>query len=81
MESRRPNKNSAKIFTSSVFPTPVGPTPVGTKPRLLVEEDSREVGDASTARALFSDLEAKLMKEPGRRLRLTWRIEQEDGSR
>lgn len=64
-----------------VTPRPVAPGPVGSKTRVLVEEDYREVGDASSARSLFSDLEAKLKKAPGRHLRLTWRIEQEDGSR
>jgi hypothetical protein len=49
--------------------------------RVVVEEDSREVGDAASARRLFSELETKLSKQPGTRLKLRWTIEREGGKR
>ena len=68
-------------------PEPAGPgtsPPVGdgvSGPRVVVEEDSREIVDAGAARKLFGELEAKLAKEPGRRLRLKWTIEREGKGR
>ena len=65
-------------------PKPVTPPPepvAGAGPRVVVEEDSREVADASSARRLFGALEAKLAGEPGRRLRLRWTLEREGGGR
>lgn len=49
--------------------------------RVVVEEDSREVGDAASARRLFGELETKLSKQPGTRLTLRWTIEREGGKR
>lgn len=57
------------------------PSKPGPASRVLVEEDSREIGDAASAHTLFGELEGKLAKEPGRRLRLSWRIEREDKGR
>lgn len=53
----------------------------GSVSRLVVEEDSREVGDAATARRLFGELETKLSKQPGTRLKLKWTIEREGGKK
>jgi hypothetical protein len=39
------------------------------------------VGDAASARRLFGELETKLSKQPGTRLKLKWTIEREGGKR
>ncbi len=66
---------------SKVAPPPPLPANGGTGPRVLVEESSRELADTREARKLFAELEAKLGKEPGRRLKVSWTIEKEGKAR
>ncbi|HQP84997.1 MAG TPA: hypothetical protein PLL76_01965, partial [Thermoanaerobaculia bacterium] len=61
--------------------SPPPPEVERTGSRVVVEEDSREVGDAASARRLFGELETKLSKQPGTRLTLRWTIEREGGKR
>jgi len=49
--------------------------------RVVVEEGSREVPDAASAHRLFGELEARLAKAPGTRLRLAWTIERDGGTK
>ena len=58
-------------------PAPTPPLPPPPSPRVVVEEGSRELRDAASARSLFGELEGKLAKAAGSRLRLTWTIEAE----